>query len=294
MGPGTGVFRIISAVGSSLWIGVDNTDSPGTQRVVSYGDMAVWYLHEDSGKYKIDLVTNWYSKEEYGNLVVQTPVDPGTRWIITETSPDTFTIESDSIISPNTAWTLTSTERKYPVNLEYITPLPHLEQQWRFEPIMERTEPRPPNNPTSLTQQPTTMAPGTGRFMIISVVPPSLSIGADNIDNSATKDVLSDGEMRVWSLKEEGNVYKIVLDENWYSTNEKDNVAVQTSVDPGTRWVISQVSPDEFRIETATPILPNMAWTLTGDNPKSSVVLRSTLGGSDPHQYWRFVPVLED
>ncbi|KAF9230327.1 hypothetical protein BU15DRAFT_69287 [Melanogaster broomeanus] len=132
------------------------------------------------------------------------------------------------------------------------------------------------------------MAPGTGRFMIISAVPPSLSIGADNFDNSATKDVLSDGEMRVWSLKEEGNVYKIVLDENWYSTNEKDNVAVQTSVDPGTRWVISQVSPDEFRIETATPILPNMAWTLTGDNPKSSVVLRSTLGGSDPHQYWRF------
>ncbi|KAF9230328.1 hypothetical protein BU15DRAFT_69288 [Melanogaster broomeanus] len=137
MGPGTGIFRIMSAVESSLAIGVDNTGSPGTQRVVSYGDSTVWYLHEDSGKYKIDLVTNWYSKEEYGNVVVQTPVDPGTRWIITEISPDTFTIESDSIISPNTAWTLTSTERKYPINLEYITALPRLEQQWRFEPIME-------------------------------------------------------------------------------------------------------------------------------------------------------------
>ncbi|KAF9224822.1 hypothetical protein BS17DRAFT_766180 [Gyrodon lividus] len=138
---------------------------------------------------------------------------------------------------------------------------------------------------------------GNVTVQIVSAVEPFLPIGADNDDNSAVKRVVSDGEMRKWFLSEvEPGKWKIVLDKNWYGTEEKgsDNVFVQTSVDPGTRWVIKQFRDDLYTIERDAPIFPNKAWTLAGDEPKAEVVLRPILAQPLPHQLWRFQAVLDD
>ncbi|KAF9224861.1 hypothetical protein BS17DRAFT_54191 [Gyrodon lividus] len=156
------------------------------------------------------------------------------------------------------------------------------------------------NNPTPsrITNQPTIMGgPANGNFLITSAVEPLLPIGADNNDYSAVKRVISDGEMRSWSLTEvEPGKWKIVLEENWYSTEEKNpnSVVVQTSVDPGTRWLISENENNLYTIERDTPIIPNMAWTLAGDEPKSEVVLKFILAQPSPNQLWKFHPMVQE
>ncbi|KAF9443002.1 hypothetical protein P691DRAFT_788616 [Macrolepiota fuliginosa MF-IS2] len=145
-----------------------------------------------------------------------------------------------------------------------------------------------------------------GKYLIINLVSPQPTVGADNIDNSAIKPVIVDGGMRVWYLEGVGGGrYKLVLDENWYATTSADgeNVEVHTSVDPGTRWELedAEEGPGWYIIKLADT---NTSWSAVQTRPKARADV-GVRGGKvvlepirhphlDPYQQWKFVPIFDD
>jgi len=135
-----------------------------------------------------------------------------------------------------------------------------------------------------------------GKYLIVSYADPKPSIGADNIDNCAVKPVITDGQMRVWSIKDDvGGVFQLVLEDTWYSSHEGDKVVVKTSVDPGTRWVVIRVDHGDGVYQIISTDHSNTAWTATVVDPESPVVLSPLADpGTNPLQLWKLIPVLED
>ncbi|KAF8842802.1 hypothetical protein BDN67DRAFT_1009454 [Paxillus ammoniavirescens] len=137
--------------------------------------------------------------------------------------------------------------------------------------------------------------PGSGRFRIVSVragIPP---IGADIYDEGAMKPVISAGSSNVWILEElsESEKYRVTLDSNfaWFSRQDGNDVVVDSS--PSTQvWSIRWHGDGKYTIERDTPVWPNLGWTLSGEAPKSPVVLRVVELPTEA-QLWRFIKLAD-
>ena len=49
-----------------------------------------------------------------------------------------------------------------------------------------------------------------------------------------------------WNVTEHDGLYKLVLADDWYASNNGDQIVVKTKADPGTRWKILPGSEDSW------------------------------------------------
>ncbi|KAF8452871.1 hypothetical protein L210DRAFT_2061157 [Boletus edulis BED1] len=100
------------------------------------------------------------------------------------------------------------------------------------------------------------------KFRIVSITDYSVWIGADNKDNCAVKQVITGGQMKDWSFKDDC----LVLDDVFYSSREDDKVVVRFGTHDCTKWEIVPEREETYRIR-----LPgtNKDWTMDLDHPNS-------------------------
>ncbi|KAF8550323.1 hypothetical protein OG21DRAFT_1499862 [Imleria badia] len=113
-----------------------------------------------------------------------------------------------------------------------------------------------------------------------------LVIGADINANSDVKPVITDGDMVVWTIKQDGGLYEIALNDKWYAFNNGGKVEVKKSVDPVTRWAIEVVGDGLFAIKSVNA---DETWTATGVKSELPVVLKPNNGNK--FQKWAFYSV---
>ncbi|KAG6380453.1 hypothetical protein JVT61DRAFT_8593 [Boletus reticuloceps] len=119
------------------------------------------------------------------------------------------------------------------------------------------------------------------KFNIVLAADPKVWAGADNKDNCVVKPVITDGQMKVWSVKDG----YLVLDDAWFSSYEDDKVVVRGSVKKHTIWDVIEVD-DGYQIMLEGT---NKVWTASALDPEKPIIL-APLGSVDSverkYQVW--------
>ncbi|KAF8129474.1 hypothetical protein EV363DRAFT_1168864 [Boletus edulis] len=127
-----GKYTIVPGTDTKTLIGADNIDDCAAKPVVIGGQMKTWTMESfDDGTIKLILEESWYSTNDGDKVVVQTSVDPGTRWTLFATRGVGPLILSTDM---KMAWTATGTESKDLVVLR-PTNAQDPSQVWNFVPV---------------------------------------------------------------------------------------------------------------------------------------------------------------